>query len=419
MQYCTRCLYPANAKPTISFDEQGVCSGCRYHESRGKVDWGQRWNKLLEIAEEAKRHARMTDAVYDCVIGVSGGKDSSFQVYVAIELLGLNPLLVHYNHRFNTEIGLRNLDWMSKTFPADLIKFNARMDAVRRISRFGFFKTGDVTLHYHAGCITFPMQMAVRYDIPLVIWGEEGFAELTGMFTIDDMVEYTRWKRKEHDMRGMEPEDWIGNEDITLQDIGPYQYPDDGLVENLGLRGIYLSNYMDWDPLEQAQLLVARGWSPNPSARERSFNLFSKIDDHANNLHDWLKYLKFGYGRATDDASQEIRHGRMSRGMGVEMVRRFDSTRPTSLETYLDFLEITEKQFWEVVNDMREPGTWLPSDHYDGWRLADTVVSSFTEFGDGAVSVKRAAVSVEDIGLPYYALTPGTTPPMGEGFKEG
>lgn len=374
MDYCTRCVYPANARPAIIMDDDGVCSGCRYHESRTRVDWPGRERMLRALLEEFKRRAREAGQIYDCIVPVSGGKDSHFQVYLIKVVYGMNPLLVTFNHCFNTRLGIRNLTNMVKQFGCDLIRVTASPESVRRISRYMVRKVGDLTWHYHAGIKTLPFQIAVRHRIPLIIWGEHGFAELTGMFTVDDLVEFTKWSRQEHDMRGFEAEQLINEESgITRQDIAPYIYPTDDEIESLGVRGIYLSNFLNWDAKQQAELMIDKyDFAPIRHRRGRTFNLYSKTDDHANEVHDYMKYLKFGYGRGTDDASSEIRHGRMTREEGIEMVRLYDAARPLRYDTYLRFLGMTESEFEACVDPMRDGDMWKRGAD-GGWQVEDWV----------------------------------------------
>jgi N-acetyl sugar amidotransferase len=368
-------MYPENAKPTIIFDDAGVCSGCRYHESRAtvEIDWSERQRMFETIIEEARQEARRRGLSHECIIPVSGGKDSHFQVWLLKEKYGLNPLLVKFNHAFNAPSGLRNLENLVNRSGCDLIRYTAGLDSVRRVSRLMLEKVGDLTWHYHAGIRTFPFQVAVQYNIPLIVWGEHGFAELTGLVSLEDFVEFTRWTRKEHDMRGYEPRDLIGQGGVTERDIAPYVYPSDDDIERVGVRGIYLSNFFTWGAKEQAELMM-REWNFSPVAykRDRTFNLYAKIDDHANDVHDYLKYLKFGYGRATDDASMEIRHGRMTREEAFDMVREYDATEPSSLPMYCDFLGISTAWFYQSVDEKRDPRIWERAANGE-WRIMDAV----------------------------------------------
>lgn len=378
MEYCKRCVYPANAKPDIIFDEQGVCSGCRLIESRPAIDWEERERWLKELLKEYKTKMKEAGRLYDCIIPVSGGKDSHYQAYLIKEVYGLNPLLVTYNHIFNTKLGIRNLTNIVKAFECDLLRFTSNPGAVRRISRYALKRMGDVTWHYHAGIMTFPIQVAVKYKIPLIVWGEEGFSELVGMHSQDDMVEFTKKKRQEHSMRGFEPEDILHDElaireGVTAKDLAPFFYPSDEEIEGLGVRGIYLSNYVSWNARKQTELMIEKYGFETAQRRDRTFNLYDKLDDlHANGAHDYLKYLKFGYGRATDDASTEIRHRRITREEGIEMVMKYDHVRPSDLDVYLKFVGMTEEEFLESIDYLRDPQIWESGP--DGiWRTRDNM----------------------------------------------
>jgi N-acetyl sugar amidotransferase len=374
MNYCARCLYPENAKPTIIFDDEGVCSGCRYHESRGKleVDWVERKTIFEQMLDEARKMRRQRGNSHDCIIPVSGGKDSHFQVWLLKKQYGLNPLLVTFNHVFNTPAGNRNLENLVAKSGCDLIRFTAGTDSVRRISRLMLELVGDLTWHYHAGIRTLPFQVAVNYNIPLVVWGEHGFAELTGLVTLEDFVEFTRWTRKEHDMRGYEPEQLIGKGGVTEADIRPYVYPADEAIAKCGVRGIYLSNFFSWNAKQHAEDMIAQwDFGTVTYRRDRTFNLYAKIEDHANDVHDYLKYLKFGYGRTTDDASMEIRHGRLSREEGMKLVEQYDGTEPSTLGFYCEFMGITKERFYGFAEPMRDAKAWEKQGA--DWRPRDAV----------------------------------------------
>lgn len=395
MEYCARCVYPANAKPTIIFDDEGVCSGCRYHESRERIDWVEREKMLKEMLKEHKAKTRESGKIYDCIIPVSGGKDSHFQAYLMKHIYDMNPLLVTYNHAFNTRLGVQNLNNIVSKFGMDLVRFTANPESVRKISRYMLKTVGDLTWHYHAGIRTFPFQVAVQYKIPLIVWGEHGFAELTGLVTLEDMVEFTKWTRQEHDMRGYEARELINEESgITEQDIGPYIYPSDEEIEELGVRGIYLSNFYYWDALSQAKMMREKfDFRIHPGPRDRSFILHGKIDDHANDVHDYLKFIKFGYGRATDDVSTEIRHGRMLREEGIELVKKYDHAIPKTLDTYLKFLQITEERFYEWIDPLRDLDIWEKSADGD-WIATDSVAN---HVNDPQVEAARVPlVALED-----------------------
>mgnify|MGYP001078706272 FL=1 len=405
MRYCKKCFYPENAKPTIIFDEKGVCSGCNYNESRkhDDVDWDERREMFEEIVSEAKEMARERGNAHDCIVPVSGGKDSHYQVWLLKEKYGMNPLLVSFNHGFNTPAGLRNLNNLIEKSGCDAIVYTAGKDSVRKIARYMIEKVGDITWHYHAGIRTLPFKVAVEKNIPLIVWGEHGFAELTGIVSLKDFVEFTKWNRKEHDMRGIEAEELIGQNGITRADIEPYIYPRDEEIERTEVRGIYVSNFFEWNAEAHAKLMRKEwGFGYITYKRDRTFSLYSKIEDHANDVHDYLKYLKFGYGRATDDASMEIRHGRITRQEGLALIREYDSREPSTLPFYCDFLGITVDDFYKLVEPQRDLAIWKKTD--GNWCVKDSVWKQ--ELNEESVRFTSAIFNGEHTSMYFHNNCP-------------
>ncbi len=395
MNYCKRCLYPENARPTIIFDDNGICSGCKTRESKKLIDWDERKRLLAELLQGYKERARENGSVYDCIIPVSGGKDSHYQVYLAKEVYGLNPLLVTYNHIFNTELGVRNLRNIVNRFGCDLIRFTSRPDAVKKIDRYMLEKVGDVTWHYHSGIYTFPFQVAVEKRIPLILWGEHGNSEMTGMVSLQDMPEFTKWYRQEYVMRGMKVESLLSDPSngLSAADIAPFKFPDVELLDDVGVRGIYMGTYVNWEHLSIAKLMVEKyNFKMATGRRERTFSLFHKIDDHANDVHDYLKYLKFGYGRGTDHACEEIRAGRMSREEGIAMAMEYDHVRPKTLDFYLDYLGVTEAQLMAWIEPLSDSDVWH---EVDGKRTRIDTVAAHSQ-DDGVEQEKMPLVAPDD-----------------------
>ena len=393
MDYCKRCVYPANARPGIVMDEEGVCSGCRLIESRPQIDWSAREKLLVDILEEHKSRQREAGNPFDCIVPVSGGKDSTYQTWLVKAKYGLNPLLVSYNHTFNTPLGVRNLTNLVERLDCNLVRFTTAPGSALRLAKHMIQKVGDVTWHYHAGIMTFPIRAAIQYNVPLIVWGEEGFSELIGMHNQDDFVEFTKKKRQEHSMRGFEPEDLLDDPDcrLTSYDLAPFFYPSDEELERVATRGIYLSNFIYWNARKQTEFVIDELGFETAQKRERTFNLYDKLDDvHANGLHDYLKYLKFGYGRATDDATTEIRHGRMTREQGIELVAKHDHVRPSDMDMFLSAVDMSEEELLESIASMRDPAIWNQRDD-GGWEVKDSVVNHADDEGVDAVRMKQVS----------------------------
>src|SRR3989338_527037 len=244
MNYCTRCVYPANHPLNITFNQQGVCSGCLIHEEKDKLNWDERAQKLKNILEKYKNKSHEN---YDCIIPVSGARDSYFIVHTIKNVYGLKPLLVTYNKQYNTEIGIRNLAYLRTIFDCDILTLTLNPDTVKKITRATLRAMGSMYWHCLAGQSVFPVQVAVRFKIPLIIWGAHQGCDQVGMFSHLDEVEMTRKYRKEHDLLGFEAEDIISElMQVSEEDLKPFVYPHDKEIEKVGVRGIYLSNYIRW-----------------------------------------------------------------------------------------------------------------------------------------------------------------------------
>ena len=289
MRYCVRCCYPENTKPTILLDDDGVCSGCRTFETRSEKSddfWKEKRKELGEILIEYKEKARKLGSPYDCVLPVGGGKDSHYQAHVLTQEFKMRPLLVTYNHSYNTKIGIRNLTNIVEKFGLDMLRFTTNPKSAKKLSRYMLKKVGDITWHYHAGINTYVMQTAARYKIPLVVWGEHGMALMFGMYNYDDHVEFTKKHRQEHLMRGFEPEDILNdpeNTDITAADLAPMVYPSDDELANVGVRGIFLGQYDKWNAEEHVRLGIDKYQFETLQTRQTTYNLYEKIEDYWEN----------------------------------------------------------------------------------------------------------------------------------------
>ena len=358
VHYCSRCVYPSASAVTLVFDENRVCSGCRVHEQKKKIDWDERLQWLLDDIEPYRRSSG-----YECVIGVSGGKDSYYQVHFVKEKLGLNPLLVTYNGNNYLDAGWRNLMRMKEVFKVDHIMVSPSEDLLIRMNRLAFRMMGDMNWQNHSGIATIPMKVAAQMNIPLVFWGEHGWTDLGGMHSMHDLVEYTARYRKDQLLRGYDWFDMIGDEEdpIAENELGCFKYPSDEEIERVGLRGVFIGNYDPWDANAHFRLVQERyGWEESPVPFERTYRRFSNLDDrYENGAHDYLKYIKFGYGRGTDHACKDIRSGYMTREQGIEMVRQYDHVRSSDLYFWLDYVGRDEAWFDRIADTFRSPKVWV------------------------------------------------------------
>lgn len=339
-----------------------MCSACRVADQAAQVDWSRRERQFAQLVDQ---YRSPDGSNYDCIIPVSGGKDSYYQAHIATREYGLKPLLVTYHGNNYLPVGERNLRRMREVFDCDHLIVGPAVEALRRINRLCFRMMGDMNWHAHCGIFTVPIQVAVRYRVPLILWGEHGFMDLGGMFSYSDYVEFTAKTRKEHMLRGYDWTDMVEpTEGLTARDLLWAVYPTDDEIDDVGVRGVYISNYFHWDGTGNAELVEREySWEPSPEPFDRTYRRISNLDDmHENGVHDYLKYVKFGYGRATDHANKDVRAGRITREEAVELVRTYDHVKPSDLWRWLDYTGLTEAEFDEIADSFRDPRVWRRED---------------------------------------------------------
>ncbi len=357
IHWCARCVYPSSSAIPLVFEKRGLCSACRVHEQKKDIDWDERLKILLDEVEPYRRSSG-----YECVIGVSGGKDSYYQTHFVKEKLGLKPLLVTYNGNNYLDAGWRNLMRMKDVFNVDHIIVSPGIDMLIRMNRLGFRKCGDMNWQNHCGIFTQPMKVACQMNIPLVFWGEHGWTDLGGMLSMHDFPEFTYRYRVDQGLRGYDWHDFTGDtEDPTQEnELECFKYPSDEDTKKVGLRGLFIGMYDPWDANAHTKLVMQKyDWQPSPAPFERTYRTMSNLDDrYENGVHDYLKYVKFGYGRATDHACKDIRTGYMNRADGIEMVRKYDHVRSSDLYFWLNYVSRSEKWFDAIANSFRSPKVW-------------------------------------------------------------
>ena len=362
IKYCSRCVYPSTAATPLTFDDEGVCSGCRTHEEQALVDWKERKRMFEDLCDEYRGKGE-----YDCLIPVSGGKDSFYQTHI-LKAHGMRPLLVTYNENNETDLGKRNIQRMKESFGVDYINFTPSIEVLKKMNRIGFRKMGDPDMHAHMGINTIPIRLAVLYRIPLIIWGEHGFMNLGGMHSYNDMVEYTARFRKEHLNHGYDWQDFVGEDGLSNSDLSCFLYPSDSIINDVGVRGIFISNYFGWNQTEHRKLMQRLyNFEVAELPFDRTYQADSNLNNmHDNGLHDWMKYIKFGYGRVTDHCSRDIRNGDMSREWAISLVKKYEGNIPGDIYRWLDYTEMNFDEFTEIVDRWRSPKVWVRNE-YGQW----------------------------------------------------
>lgn len=355
MRYCKRCLFP-ETKPDLSIDDEGVCDACRSAELKAEaIDWDVRREELREILE---RYKSADGSNYDCVVPVSGGKDSTFQVMQILEL-GYTPLAVTWSACSYTDVGRQNIESMQQ-LGVDHIQFTPNPKVYRAMFAEAFRRVGDGCWPCHVGIFSYPVRVAVNYRVPLLVYGENPQMEYGGPATnAQKNVIDRRWLEEFGGLLGNRIEDMLGVNGIGERDLIPYRYPTDQELEDVGVTGIFLGHYVKWDAREQLTRVLPSGFRVNDSVadvgdqphQEGTYTNYENLDGKFVGVHDYLKFLKFGFGRATDHASIDIRNERIERDEAIELVRRYEGKVPRRyLEEYLEFVGMSEEEFYETLD---------------------------------------------------------------------
>ncbi|MCC6227347.1 MAG: N-acetyl sugar amidotransferase [Microthrixaceae bacterium] len=350
IRYCRRCVMP-ETKPDILFDADGVCSACNHYAARAEVDWDARRSELLEIVT---RYRSSSPSNYDCVVPVSGGKDSTFQVVRVLEL-GLTPICVTSTTCRLTDLGRRNLDNLHR-LGVDSIEMTPNPRVRRKLNRIGLREVGDISWPEHVGIFTTPVRTAVQMRVPLIVWGENSQNEYGGpAAAAADNTLTRRWLEEFGGLLGLRVSDMDGVDGLTERDLIPYSYPTDEELAEVGVTGIFLGHYLPWDGWANQVIAQAHGFETYPTFVEGSLVNYENLDNAFNGIHDYFKFLKFGFGRATDLACMMIRRGRLARADAIELVRRHDGVFPAthlgiSLEEILEDLDISIDEFVAICD---------------------------------------------------------------------
>jgi len=345
LRYCTRCLYP-HTKPDLGFDDEGVCSACRAYENRTEIDWAARENEFLKIVEE---YRSKDGSNYDCLVPVSGGKDSTYQVLRLLEH-GMNPLCVTGTTCSLSEIGRRNIDNL-KSLGVDYIEVSMNPRVRHKINKLSLEQIGDISWPEHVTIFTVPVRVAVNYGIRLIVWGENSQNEYGGPATSQESKHLDRrWLEEFGGLLGMRVSDLIGQEGITQRDLIQYTYPTNEELARVGVTGIFLGHYFPWDGLSNMLISQANGFETYPNNVEGALLNCENLDNYQAGLHEYFMFLKFGFARATAQANLQIRRGRMSRKLAIDVVSKIEGKYPSTflgrpLKSILDEIGMSQEAF--------------------------------------------------------------------------
>lgn len=354
LRYCTRCLFP-ETKPDLSFDDEGVCSACQAAEQKDKyINWDQRRIEFEKIIN----NYRKDDLGYDCLIPVSGGKDSTYQAYFMKEVYGMNPLCVCFETTYATDIGNRNLDNISR-MGIDVIHFKKNHQAYKKMVIESFKRVGDEMWPNHIGIFTIPVMFAVRMNIPLIIWGENSQMEYGGpdLRSVQSRVLNRKWLEEFGGLLGNRIEDMIGVEGLTRKELTPYFYPSDEEINRVGVVGIFLGSYFFWDAKKQLEIIRKRGFEVKEDGPiEGTYTNYENLDERLVGLHDYLKYVKYGFGRTVDHVGIDIRNNRLNREEALSLVNKYDGKYPHyGVKSFVEYSGLSKAEIDAVIDSFTNP----------------------------------------------------------------
>lgn len=384
VQFCKKCIISnqrpssvvefknksSHSKETIFFGNDGICSACKYAEIKEKIDWENREKELSELCD---KH-RSKDGSYDCIIPGSGGKDSAFASHTLKFKYGMNPLTVTWAPHRYTEIGWKNFEnWVGSGIDNILFSPNGKLH--RLLTRLAFENLTHPFQPFIIGQKLIGPRMSALYGIPLVFYGENpaeyGNNIKDNNSPLMDMSFFDEQNNNINDLMlgGVSVEDLVNNYGVNKNDLNPYLPVDSKKLRSVGTEVHYLGYYLKWDPQECFYYAIENtGFKINPQRTEGTYSKYSSLDDRIDPLHYFTTFIKFGIGRATYDAAQEVRNGKITREEAIALIKRYDDEFPAKyFSEILEYMNINEKRFWDVINNARSPHLWKY--HNNEWSL--------------------------------------------------
>jgi len=345
MIYCKVCFLPST-KPDLYFDKNGICAACIAYRERKVINWAEREVEFYKIIERIRA---ISSSKWDCIIPVSGGKDSTAQVLKMLEL-GLNPLCVTATTCDLSELGRKNIENI-KQLGVDYMEFSPNPIVRAKLNKIGLDQVGDISWPEHVGIFTIPVRAAVQFGVPLIIWGENSQNEYGGPASASsNNVLNRRWLEEFGGLLGLRVSDLSESYGIRDVDLIPYSYPTDEELAAVGVTGLFLGYYFPWDGFTNYFLSQANGFKSYGKVIEGSVVDYENLDNYQTGIHDYLKFLKFGFGRATDLVSVSLRRERITRQQGLELIKLHDGKYPWTylgkpLEMILKRIDVSLNEF--------------------------------------------------------------------------
>lgn len=370
LKRCSKCTSPETHE-TILFDQEGVCNVCRQNEYKKEhIDWEVRGEQFEELIQTYKGKYD-----YDCIVPFSGGKDSTFTLYKLVKDYGLKPLVVSFDHGFYRPTVEENKLRTFRELGVDVIRFTPNWKIVKKLMLEALKQKGDFCWHCHTGVFSYPMQVAIKYNVPLVIWGEPS-SEYTSYYSYDDGIEEVDEERFNKLVNlGMTADDMrkLLGEEVSERDLNPFTYPKLKDLKVLNYRSVCLGSFIPWDVRKHAQIIETElGWKEEVVEGVPPEYGYEKIECAMQGIRDYLKYIKRGYARTTHLTSIDIRNGRMNREEALNLIEKYEGKKPKSLEVFLEYVGITEEEFNKIaIEQIIEPNTCTPSELEEGQEVWD------------------------------------------------
>ena len=352
---CKKCLYPETYE-TIDYDKKGVCNICdQTLVQKENINWENREKKLDKILNSYRDKYD-----YDCIVPFSGGKDSTFQLYYLVTVKKLKPLVVRFNHSFYRPQTLKNTETVLKKLGCDFIEFTPNWKTVKILMSESFKRKGDFCWHCHTGIYSYPIQLSVKFNIPLVIYGEP-LAEMSAYYSYKEIESEDQEKFEMVRNLGMNADDMLNmlkgsNHKFDRRDLLPYTYPDKEVVNQIGVKSINLGNYIKWDYNKQTDLIKKKlGWKTDEleGVPDKANPFSSKIECYMQGSRDYIKFIKRGYGRITQNMANELRTKKVSLNTAKKLIDEFEGKKPESLKIFLKYVGLTEKEFFNILKPMQ------------------------------------------------------------------
>jgi N-acetyl sugar amidotransferase len=369
VNYCANCILP-DSRPGLKIGQDGVCSACRSHSGESApVDWDARHRQFAELVGGV----RAVGADWDCVIPVSGGKDSTWQVITCLEH-GLKPLAVTWRTPVRTALGERNLQNLIELGVDHMdVTVNPRVE--RRFLLASLERFGTPAIPMHLAIFNIPTAIAVRNRVPLIVWGENSAMEYVGGEDEAASFDLTpEWVRKYGAVHGTTADDWV-SDDLPSADLAVYRGPTGEQMAAAGTRAVFLGMFFEWDPQETFEIARRHGFEPDSTPRTGAY-AYADIDDDFISIHHWLKWLKFGFTRVWDNLSLEIRNGRLSRDEAIGIVRDLgDQTPHEDIDLFCRYVGIDRDRFFAIAETFRDTDIWTLRDGV--WRIDDFLIDDW------------------------------------------